>query len=416
MSQKVVLYSAILCLALLSPAPLLARNTLSTHWYQPHYMARVEDASNRIQFLAPHFAPHPGGPSDHYTLTNLTQSELGINLFFNESGIKSEPQGLLGLTSIDTPYTEDTVSSFAYADIDYFMIWSYSIYGSNARLPWCIDAIGNHYISGRANICVSSESEAHQVVDALVTLVAASGKDLLTDPGMCLPDKCLSPLTSRELQKHPELVCRVDMVEVDGPAEKAGIREGDILHAVNGTPCSIEVVYAAVAAATAKSGNGVVHVDVLRKGKPLAFDLHYPTQDAAMAQLRQLGAAPSARHPVGSVISVPEGIQAAPSAPDVSQAAPPSAFRLGVRVRAVTESDVIAMALLKPKGVVVTGVEKGGLAEEMQMQIGDVIVEVNGSEIGDVDYFTQVVRSGVAKSFRIWRKGQSLELTVPQSM
>jgi S1-C subfamily serine protease len=64
----------------------------------------------------------------------------------------------------------------------------------------------------------------------------------------------------------------------------------------------------------------------------------------------------------------------------------------------------------------VTGVDKGGLAEEMQMQIGDVIVEVNGSEIGDVEFFTQFVRSGAAKSFRVMRNGQSVELTVPQSI
>jgi len=50
------------------------------------------------------------------------------------------------------------------------------------------------------------------------------------------------------------------------------------------------------------------------------------------------------------------------------------------------------------------------------MQIGDVIVEVNGSEIGDVEFFTQFVRSGAAKSFRVMRNGQSVELTVPQSI
>jgi S1-C subfamily serine protease len=64
----------------------------------------------------------------------------------------------------------------------------------------------------------------------------------------------------------------------------------------------------------------------------------------------------------------------------------------------------------------VTGVEKGGLADQMQIQIEDVIVEVNGSEIGDVDFLGQFVRSGAAKSFRVWRKGQFLQLTVPQSM
>ncbi len=81
---------------------MLAQNT---HWYQPHYMARVDQAASRLQFLAPHFAPAGWySSSTHYTLTNFTQNELGVNLFFTESGVKSVPQGLLGLTSIDTPY------------------------------------------------------------------------------------------------------------------------------------------------------------------------------------------------------------------------------------------------------------------------------------------------------------------------
>jgi hypothetical protein len=30
--------------------------------------------------------------------------------------------------------------------------------------------------------------------------------------------------------------------------------------------------------------------------------------------------------------------------------------------------------------------------------------------------FVQTVRSGAARSFRVWRKGQTVELTVPMSM
>ena len=82
----------------------------------------------------------------------------------------------------------------------------------------------------------------------------------------------------------------------------------------------------------------------------------------------------------------------------------------------MTDADVAAFGLAKAKGVVVISVEKGGLAEATQIQVGDVIVEVNGSEIGDVDSLGQLVRSGAARSFRVWRKGKSVELSVPQSM
>jgi S1-C subfamily serine protease len=231
-------------------------------------------------------------------------------------------------------------------------------------------------------------------------LAAASGKDLGTDPGMWSLLR-----TPKELQKHPELACKVDYVEVDGPAGKAGIQVGDIVHAVNGTTCSIEVVHAVIAAAVAKSGNGTVHVDVLRKGNPMSFDLHYPNQDAAIAQLRQHSAG-SARHPVGSVISLPTA----------DQPAPPTAVHFGFQIRPVIQDDMAPLALTKAQGLVVVSVENGSLADTMGILAGDVILQVNGAEVGDFDSFVQTIQSGAVKRFRIWRKGQAQELIVPRSL
>ena len=61
-------------------------------------------------------------------------------------------------------------------------------------------------------------------------------------------------------------------------------------------------------------------------------------------------------------------------------------------------------------------VEKGSLAEKIGLQEGDVILEVNNSEIGDADLFGQFVKSGAVKSFKVWRKGQAADVPMPQSM
>jgi S1-C subfamily serine protease len=85
-------------------------------------------------------------------------------------------------------------------------------------------------------------------------------------------------------------------------------------------------------------------------------------------------------------------------------------------VRALTDADVAAAGLPKAMGLLVTKVEKGSIAEDMDMQVGDVVLQANGADVGDVDAFGQLVRSGTVKSFRVWRKGQKLDLTVSQSM
>lgn len=411
MSRNRLLFGTALCLTLLSSAPLLAASF--DHWYQPHYMPSVEDASNRLQFLSPHFIPGNGAgdlvwQKSDFSLKSMSQSTLGINFIFTQTGVEEKSDGVFSATTTSVPFSREVVSSIVYADIDYYMVEG--LPASTGKNPWCLYPFKSHSMQPSV-ICVPTESEAHQVVDALETLAAANGKDPGTDPGMWL----LSP-SSKELRNHPERTCQVYFVELDGPAEQAGIQAGDILHTVNGTTCSNELVYTAIAAAVVKPGNGSIHVEVLRKGQSLAFDLHYPTQDTAIAQLRQQSAAPSARHPVGSVFSGPGADQASSTAPGMNLAAPAPPIRFGFQGRAVTDADVAACGLPKAKGVVVTSVEKGGLADAMQMLVGDVIVEVNGSEIGDVDFLAQFLRSGSARSFRVWRKGALIELTVPQTM
>jgi hypothetical protein len=396
MSNRNIFLMSALCLALLSPASLLARNTpRNTHWYQPHYTARVEDASSRLRFLAPHFTPSGWyNSSTHYTLTNFTQSELGVNLFFNESGVKDVPQGLLGLTSISTPYTEDTVTSIAFANIEYIEIRNLG----SSPTPWCVYPMGKE--AGNGIICVSDENTAHQVADALATLAVAYGKNLNMSFSMEL-----GAMTDKEQRKHQgQIGCIVREVDADGPAEMAGVQEDDILHTVNGQACTQQAFGAAVYEAITRPRGGVVRAEILRKSGPLTVDLRYPQLEASPAQLRQQIANLSRKSDT-------------PAAFPGTAAAPPSATpHLGIHVRALTDSDVTTLGLPGSKGLVVTFVEKGGLADEMRMQAGDVVIAVNGAEIGDLDSFTQIVRSGAAKSFRVWRKGQPLELDVSQSL
>lgn len=389
------IYAAAFCLALLSPAPLLAQ---SVHWYQPHYMAKVEDAFNRLQFLAPHFTPAGGyNSSTHYTLTNITQGQLGINLFFTETGVKQVPQGLLGLTSIATPYRDDIVDSIPYANIEYFEIWSFG----SSPTPWCVYPMGKD--AGNGIICVASEETADQVADALATLSVAYGGH----PSISF-SLTLVTMTEKEQRKHPEQSgCMVREVDADGPAAKAGIQKSDVLHTVNGILCSPQAFGTAFAEVIAKPQGGTVRAEILRKHDTLTVDLNFPHLEIPAAQLQQQ---------IADLSKPKEAPAATAPAQAPAAAAPSSAFHLGISVRALTDAEETTYNLPKSKGVLVTNVDKGSLAEQMQMQTGDVILAVNGSEIGDVNFFAQFVRSGAAKSFRVLRNGKTQELTVPESM
>jgi len=357
-------------------------------------MARVDQAANRLQFLSPHFTPTGWySSSTHYTLTNFTQNELGINLFFTESGVKDVPQGLLGLTSISTPYTQDSVTSIVYAGIEFFEIRNFG----SSPTPWCVYPMGKE--SGNGIICVSDEGTAHQVTDALATLAVAYGKNLHMSFSMSL-----GPMTDKEQRKHPgQTGCLVREVDADGPAEKAGVQENDVVHTVNGQACTQQAFGAAVFEAISKPQGGVVRTEILRKSGPITVDLSYPHPEVPAAQLRQQVANPAQQN------------TAEPSAAP-APAVPPSGVHFGFQVRPVIQDDIAPLALTNAQGLVVVSVENGSLADTMGILAGDVILQLNGADVGNMQQFVQTIRSGAASSFRIWRKGQTVELTVPVSM
>jgi serine protease Do len=214
----------------------------------------------------------------------------------------------------------------------------------------------------------------------------------------------LGPMTDKEQKKHQgQTGCLIREVDADGPAEKAGIQENDVVHTVNGQACTQQAFGAAVFEAVTKPQGGVVRAEILRKSGPMTVDLSFPHPEVPAAQLRQQVANPGQQN------------AAEPSAAP-APAAPPSGVRLGIQVRPVIADDMAPLQLTKAQGLVVVSVENGGLADTMGVLAGDVILQLNGADVSDMQQFVQIVRSGAARSFRVWRKGQTVELTVPQSL
>jgi C-terminal processing protease CtpA/Prc len=172
---------------------------------------------------------------------------------------------------------------------------------------------------------------------------------------------------------------------------------------VNGQPCTQPTFGAAFAEALRKPQGGVVRAEISRKKGPVTVDLRIPHLEAPPAQIRQQAANPGQQNAA-----------APPTAPVPT--APPAGVRFGFQVRPVIQDDLAPLALTKAQGFVVVSIENGGLADTMGILAGDVILQLNGADVGNLQQFVQTLRSGAASSFRILRKGQIVELTVPQSL
>jgi serine protease Do len=132
------------------------------------------------------------------------------------------------------------------------------------------------------------------------------------------------------------------------PAEKAGIKPGDVIMAVNGTPVKDSRDLARHVAQLAPGTS--VKFDIVRDGESKSISLtlgELPNERQAQADTGQQGAAPTAGVP-----------------------------HLGLQLAPAAEVDGAGS-----QGVAVVGVEQGGPAAERGLQTGDVILDVGGKQV-----------------------------------
>lgn len=172
---------------------------------------------------------------------------------------------------------------------------------------------------------------------------------------------------------------------------------------MSGVPCTADSLTAAIDKAASKPDGDAIHMAGLRHDKPIRLDVRYPHFSVDVAALQRQVTDPPRQH------ELPPSIL-----PTAAAGAP--AFHLGLSARTVTDSDLASTGLSKPQGVIVTNVEKGSIADQMQVHAGDIIQQVNGADVNDPAAIAQVIRSGEAKNLRVWRKGRTLDLSIPLSM
>ncbi|HEX2788002.1 MAG TPA: Do family serine endopeptidase [Ignavibacteria bacterium] len=88
---------------------------------------------------------------------------------------------------------------------------------------------------------------------------------------------------------------------------------------------------------------------------------------------------------------------------------------IGVQIKDVDMKEAKGLGLDKARGVLVQGVVKGGAGEEAGVQIGDIILKVDGQEVNASNQLQTIIgqkRPGDAVSLEIFRDGNTLNKSV----
>jgi len=145
-------------------------------------------------------------------------------------------------------------------------------------------------------------------------------------------------------------------VEKDGPAEKAGIKRGDIVISYNGRPVADASSLRNMVALTPVGKK--VELDILRKGKRKTITVKVGSLEEALKM---------------RLSSLKE--------------------RLGVEVRPVTRKDMERYGLQSRQGVVIIWVDPKGPLGKAGFEVDDMILEINGEAIREVDDLANIVDS-----------------------
>jgi serine protease Do len=181
----------------------------------------------------------------------------------------------------------------------------------------------------------------------------------------------LTPELAKPLGLKESKGALVAQVTPDGPADKAGIKQGDVIVDFDGKQINDSHDLPRVVAATPIGKT--VRIKVLRDGKETTLQAEIvEMEDEKQAQKSSVG--------------------------------PQS---LGITVQNLTPQIAQKLGLKKSEGVVITEVEPGSPAEEALLQSGDVILSVNRRQVKNVDDFE--------KSMEKTTKGDTVLLLVQKA-
>ncbi len=173
------------------------------------------------------------------------------------------------------------------------------------------------------------------------------------------------------------------------PADKAGIKTGDVIRAVNGE--EIEDSNGLLRKIAALRPGEKAELTVFRNGAELTVSVKLGQRDAQKTAQNMMG-------------------EDEPEQTDEARV-------LGLTVTRPTKDEAKALGMEKPEGLLITEVDEGSAAEETDVRPGDVIMEINQRPVDSPEDFSKAVKEEGAKKgvvmLLLKRKGQNLFRTIP---
>ena len=161
-------------------------------------------------------------------------------------------------------------------------------------------------------------------------------------------------------------------VQADGPAGKAGLKQGDVIVSLNGTPVKDGDDLVAKVAGTPVGES--ISVRYMRDHKEQELKVVIGDRSKVFADL--LGSGQEGEQPEK------EGAEA----------------KFGVTIQNITPEAASRLGLGDAKGVLVTSVDPDSFAEEIGVERGDVIAQINQQPVNKVDDVLRIQRSLKPKS------------------